>query len=262
RAAAGDPVPQLADLRTQVVDGLKRAGAPEWLAMPINLSTEYSRLARTAATQRERMSAAQNLFRKELLALPFSLARGFVTPYLNKPSEQLPPGFPQLVLELNNRDPKALSGRDRQAWLLSVANMQRLLGRQGEAQATLASAGFDKDVCVMAESSPKLLEQHFSDNDYPEDLNATGQEGSVVFEFNLAAGGQVTSPRIVYSLPSGVFDEASTKGISTLRYVPPTRGGKAIACRGVYQPVTWRLQDESDVWLPSLRPPPRSDETS
>jgi hypothetical protein len=51
-----------------------------------------------------------------------------------------------------------------------------------------------------------------------------------------------------------LFDEPSRKGVSTLRYVPPTRAGKPIACRGLFQSMVWRLENENDFWLPKLTP--------
>jgi TonB family protein len=254
RAGAGDPVPQLGDLRLRIVDGLKRAGAPDWLAMPINSRAEYEQLARTASSASLRLSAAQEFYRKELLTLPFELTRSLVAGFLDNPDEQLPAGIPQLVLDLNARAPKSLSGRDRQGWLLTVARMQRLVGTDDGARVTIASAGLEKDLCTASDALPKLLEQHFSYNDYPEELIAGEQEGSVLFEFNLAATGTVTSPRVVYSLPSGLFDDASKKGIAALRYVAPTRGRKPAACRGLFQPVVWRLEKDNKVWLPTLTP--------
>ena len=261
RAAAGDPVPQLSDLRGRIVDGLKRAGAPDWLGLPINSRAQYEELARTESSNSARLAAAQEYYRKQLLTLPFELARSLVAKFLDNPDEQVSAGVPQLVLDLNARASKSLSGRDRQAWLLTVARMQRLVGRDDAARSTIASAGLEKDLCAASDTPPKLLEQHFSYNDYPEELIAGEQEGAVLFEFNLAATGTVNSPRVIYSLPSGLFDDASKKGIATLRYVVPTRGQKPVACSGLFQSMVWRLEKDNKVWLPTLTPAARDETT-
>jgi hypothetical protein len=59
----------------------------------------------------------------------------------------------------------------------------------------------------------------------------------------------------VYSLPSGLFDEASVKGLDTLRYAPVTNGGKPSSCKGLYQPIVWKLDEEGpDLSVPLMAP--------
>ena len=105
-----------------------------------------------------------------------------------------------------------MAGRERQAWLRRLADAQRSLGKNGDASRTLASAGFERDLCVMGNSQPKLLEQHFSYSDYPPGLIAGEQEGSVLFDFNLSPSGAIAGERIVYSLPAGIFRRPERQG--------------------------------------------------
>ena len=67
----------------------------------------------------------------------------------------------------------------------------------------------------------------------------------MLYDFDVTSTGAVGRHRILYSIPSGLFDEASEKGLTTVRYIAPTRDGKASACRGVYQPIIWRLESGS-----------------
>ena len=135
-----------------------------------------------------------------------------------------------------------------------LAEAQRTLGQTREAHAAIAAAGVPPDLCSAADKVPALLDQHFSYKDYPEHLIAGDQEGAVMFEFSLSPTGNVANRRIVYSLPSGLFDDPSAKGLATVHYTSPTRGGKPASCRGLYQPIIWRLESEHDFSLPRLTP--------
>lgn len=257
RALAGDQVPigQLTDLQTQIADGLKRAGAPIWLVDTIGLQSDYEKIRRTAGDPSEIASHMEAALRGQLAVTPFDLGRLLVMGALgSRKDEETPTQAFQLVLALNAQTPKSLSGRDRQAWLLTVARAQRSLGLVQDAKSTIASAGFEPDLCVASETDTSLLEQHFTYDDYPEELIAGDQEGSVFFEFGISSSGTVANPRIVYSQPAGLFDQPSAKGISSLRYLPVQRDGKPAPCRGIFQPVIWRLEDEEDSWVPSFAP--------
>jgi hypothetical protein len=82
----------------------------------------------------------------------------------------------------------------------------------------------------------------------------------VFFEFGLSPVGAPTDARIIYSLPSGLFDAISSKGLDTLLYAPPTRAGAPASCVGVYQSIRWQLEGSSDssqsgMWLQRDLPP-------
>jgi hypothetical protein len=159
-----------------------------------------------------------------------------------------------MVLDLDDRAPADLSLRERQAWLQTVARAHIELGEAREAHARLASGGFEKDLCLVTDNPPKLLDQHFSYEDYPEALLAGEQAGAVLFDFDLSPAGAVARQRVVYSLPSNLFDVPSAKGLGTVRYTAPTREGKAVPCRGLFQPIIWRVEETEEWTPPKLTP--------
>jgi hypothetical protein len=258
RAVAGDPVlpGQLADLRTQIAEGLRRAGAPEWLAASVELGTEFQQMIQAAANGSDQTSAAQALFRKQLLMSPFEFARPSLLQALSNINGEWPSAALQLVVDLDGKAPASLDPRERRAWRLTVADALRSIGKNAQAQATIAAAGLPKDLCTSADSAPDLLDQHFSYSDYPQELIAGEQEGTVLFEFSLSPSGMVAESRAIYSLPSGLFDQPSAKGLATVRYTPPLRGGKPFSCRGLYQPIVWRLEDDTEFQLPVMTQTP------
>lgn len=257
RARAGDQVlpGQIADLATQIGAGMRRSGAPEWMTAAIEMRASFDQAAAAARDGPDQAARFAELSRQQLLSLPFAFSRDLLTDWLrNLKEEDWPAPVAQLVLDLNAKAPRDLAGPERHSWLLLVGQAQRSLGKDAEARATIASAGFAPDTCALADSSPTLLEQHFSYADYPHDLVAGSQEGAVLFEFDLSPAGTVAGRRVVYSLPSGIFDEASAKGLSTVRFTQPTRKGKPSMCRGMYQPIVWRLEDSEDFTVPVFSP--------
>jgi TonB family protein len=256
RARLGDAIPpgRLSDLRNDIANGLKAAGAPAWLSQGLSIKEKAAEIAQ-ASSPSEGIALFETVMRDQLAGAPFEISRSFLSMAIGGlDDDRVPSSLSRLVVALNSRAPKNLDMRQRQAWLLTVARAQRLLGRKREARDTLASAGLEKDVCAASDSRPQMLEQHFSYEDYPPDLIYGEQEGAVLFDFTINSAGSVTNPRILYSLPSGLFDQASRKGVAGIQYAPAMRDGKAVSCRGTYQPLIWRLQDESDVWTPSLTP--------
>lgn len=256
RARAGDPVlpGQLTDLGKQVGQGLRSAGAPEWLAQAIESRPQRDQLVAASAGDPDRLQVLQGQIREQLLRLPFRLGRQYLAAMLGNLHGEWPPSAANLVIDLNTNAPSAWDRRERQAWLLTLARAQQVLGKEQDARSTLAAGGFEKDWCSASDSDPKLLEQHFSYDDYPDDLIVGEQEGSVAIDFDLTTAGKIAHPRVVYSLPSGLFDQITTNGLAAIRYMPPTLSGKIAACRGVVQAIQWRIGDESDFSLPTLTP--------
>jgi hypothetical protein len=187
------------------------------------------------------------------LRVPINFARELIAQGTSSFQGDWPAPYAQLVVDLKP-NAASLTGRERQAWLLMLAQAQRTLGLKRDAVATISTVGLPDDLCIRTDAEPALLDQKFSYKDYPEDLIAGEQEGAVMFDFALSPSGNVARRRIVYSLPSGLFDEPSAKGLATVRYTAPTRGGKAVTCGGVYQPIVWRLEGEHDFSLPRLAP--------
>ena len=252
RARNGDPVSpgQVGDLDKQAAAGMRAAGAPEYLARALDVHVGLEQAAAAAATDPSQASAFVAAQREQFLQMPFPIARTIFNGMVRNIKDEWPPEASKLLIDLNGRAPPSMAGRERQAWLRRLADAQRSLGKNGDASRTLASAGFERDLCVMGDSQPKLLEQHFSYSDYPPGLVAGEQEGSVLFDFNLSPSGDIAGERIVYSLPAGIFDAPSAKGLGTVRYAAPSRSGKPSSCRGVFQPIVWRLEEDEDFTLP------------
>jgi hypothetical protein len=255
RARSGDTVlpGQLSDLNKQIAAGMKQAAAPDWLVQIIASRSEYEQTASALAGDPNRFSTLMDVFRTFLLRVPINFAREMLAEGKSSFQGDWPAPYAQLIVDLKPNG-ASLSGRERHAWLLMLAEAQRTLGQRQEAHATIAAAGIPADLCIGNDAAPALLDQHFSYKDYPEDLIAGNQEGVVMFEFGLSPSGNLASRRVIYSLPSGLFDEPSAKGLSTVRYTAPTKGGRPVTCRGIYQPIVWRLEGERDFTLPRLVP--------
>jgi hypothetical protein len=256
RARSGDPVlpGQITDLGAEVSADLRSHGAPDWIPGIIESQIASMTQGAAAADDMERFAIFVSMIRDQLQKLPVRISYVPLQGMVSSLPDAWPAAAAQIVVDHNARVLPALTGRQRQAWLLTVAEAQRELGKSADAAKTIGTAGLDKDLCIAGDSPPELLEQHFSYSDYPDSLIAGEQEGAVFYEFNLTLSGSVTGPRIIYSLPSNLFDEASAKGLSTVRYVAPTRKGKPSPCRAVYQPIVWRLGDETNYAVPSLMP--------
>jgi len=253
RAQAGESVSsgQVADLSTAVAAGMRRAGAPEWMAKMF----EFRLTMEQAAAQGEdslNAPAMRALAREELLQAPFPIGRELLLNMVSNFKQEWPTEVAQLFLDLDRHRPPSLAGRARQAWLLSVAHAQKLLKGRPAAQATLAAADLPRDLCVVADEDLTLLDQHFSYSDYPHQLQVGDQEGAVLFDFDLSPTGSVSGHRIVYSLPSNLFDEASAKGLSTVRYTAPRMSGRVAGCRGLFQPIIWRLESNDNFSIPTF----------
>jgi len=260
RAQAGETIMpgQLAELRNQIAEGIRRFGGPEWVANSIEMQTELERMTLAAADGTDVSGEFQGLLQKQLLAAPFDVARPGLLSMLSEVHGDWPPQASQAVLDLNAREPRSQTVREHQAWQLTVARALRNSGKDAQARQAVIAAGIPRDACLAMDRDTTLLEQHFSDKDYPEPLEAGEQEGAVLFEYGLTADGKVTNPRVVYSLPSGLFDEASVKGLETLRYLPVTSGAKPASCKGLYQPIVWKLEEDGPDLSVPLMPPTES----
>ncbi len=257
RSRVGDPVlpGQLSDLRAEIGAGLKRAGAPLWLSESYALRSEFERLMHSGSNLAEKLALVESFALQRLRNMPFPVARFHIRQLIENVHEDLPPPAARMILDLDTRLPKTLTKRERQAWAQTVGWAQSSLGNSAGKRAALESAGIERDLCIASDTDdPNLLEQHFSNDDYPSELTTGQQEGAVMFEFGVATDGKIRAPRIVYAMPSGLFDELSRKGIATIRYTPATRNGKAYGCRGQLQSVIWRLEGMSDFTAPTMTP--------
>jgi tetratricopeptide (TPR) repeat protein len=257
RATAGDDVlpGQLIDLSAQVAAGLRLARAPEWLASGVEARADLYRAYASGGPFADQLSYYQAKATSELARMPLAVARQGLSEFErefeeNGRDDRIRTVLAQVTVSLKDKAPTDLNPRERQAWFLTVARSQRSLGEIQHARSTIAAAGFEKELCAAMDGDVELLEQHFSENDYPPDLNVGLQEGVTTFDFDVTPSGRVGAHRILYSLPSGLFDEVSEKGLSTVRYQVPKMGGKSSACRGIVQPIVWRLEEPSHQFAP------------
>lgn len=263
RAAAGDAVlpGQLADLATQVSAGLRRSGAPEWLAHGIDVQSELVQVVAGDGDPQEKAATARTKMISEVEQAPFGFARQFLAAIdsRSRNENELDPGVARLIVGMNAKLPSTMTARERRAWVFTLAKAQRALQGVEVAQRTLAAAKVQPDLCLMTDDPPKLLDQHFTYKDYPTELIAGDQEGVTAFDFDLTDTGKVAAHRIIFSLPSGIFDEVSAKGLATVRYTEPRRSGKASPCRGILQPIVWRLEGDDPFAVPHFASPASGD---
>lgn len=247
-AAAGEEVQpgQIIDLSTAIAEGMRSEGAPAWLADVTTRQFQLARARQAAADNPAEMASFNSKLRQSFRALPFDIAR-FVAMAERTSQPELSGSSAEMILSLNEKVPSDLPARDRQSWLVAVAEAQKSLGREAQAKATLRKAAIAPDLCLASDADPKLLEQKFSYSDYPEDLIAGEQEGVSTFDFDLAPDGKVAGQRVILSFPANLFDAVSAKGLASVRYSEPRRNGKPAGCRGLVQPIIWRLEDNQNI---------------
>ena len=257
RAAAGGDVPpgRLVELRGELAAGLRKAGAPEWMGDMLSFRTDLERLTRSAAaTGKPDFKTFLTLWNELLQKSPFPISRVLMQEMLNSSKDSLTSAQITSINDLRRRAPVALAGRDLQAFLQKVANAQRAAGFDTEARQTAAATGLPQDFCARTDNPPKLLEQPFTSKDYPTDLVPAEIKGYSLVELSVTPSGNPSGIRTVLSIPSGLFDEVTTKGASAMQFSKPAVNGKARPCRAQTQGVQWRLEEEGDFDAPTLLP--------
>jgi len=68
---------------------------------------------------------------------------------------------------------------------------------------------------------------------YPSDAASRGIEGFIALRFTVEADGSTSGVEVIYSAPSGYFDEAAIGAITNWRYEPATIDGVAVRREGV-----------------------------
>lgn len=76
---------------------------------------------------------------------------------------------------------------------------------------------------------------------YPAGARADGVQGYVVLEYRVDEEGRVTAPRVVESVPPGVFDAAALGAIRSWRYRPWDDGSGPRAVDGIRSRFDFRL---------------------
>ena len=255
RTYAGDVAPgRLTELRTILIEDLGRAGAPASLTKLLSLRANLEQLAQSALAGSPDARALAAVWNEVLREIPFTAARYLMRDAQSQFQGSVPPEQASMIAGLLERMPPDLRGHDRQAFLQTMAWAQRAAGNKNQAFKTIASTALAPDACVRTDNPPQMLEQNFTPEDYPTDLIPAELRGYSMVEFDLSPSGKPTKPRTVVSLPSGLFDEVTAKGIATMRYSEPSLNGKPHTCRFETQSVVWRLQGEDDMQAPTLLP--------
>jgi hypothetical protein len=247
-AAAGEAVQpgQVVDLSAAVAEGMRRERAPVWLSKIPTSEIDLAKAGQAARENPDQLPKFYAALREMLLEMPFDVARYLILSQRNSQPELSDP-VAEMIIALNGKMPGDLPAPDRHSWAIAVAEAQRTLGRDSQTKTTLQSAGIAPDLCLASDSDPKLLDQRFSYKDYPDDLIAGEQEGLSTFDFNLTSEGRVTSQRVILSYPANLFDAVSAKGLANVRYSEPKRNGRSVGCRGLAQPIVWRLEDNQEI---------------
>ena len=257
RTLAGDPVPpaRLVELRSAIMAGMKRNKAPADVVALLAFRAEMDRLMRAAAAEgRPDLAGFQAAWLRTMQKMPFSTARYFIREMVEKFRDNLTSEQVRMVSDLSDRAPETLAGRDKQAFLLMLAGAKRIVGRSEEGSRDAAATGIAPDICVRADTPPAMLVQKFTAEDYPPDLVSAELKGYSLVEFDVTGAGTAGPPRTILSFPSGLFDQATAKGVETMKFTPALVNGKTLACRAHTQGVAWRLEDEEAFSPPTLLP--------
>lgn len=75
----------------------------------------------------------------------------------------------------------------------------------------------------------------WGDVTYPEDARSSGIQGDVVVDVTVDSNGSSRNPRVVYAIPTKLFEAAARAGALHLQWQPMDRDGKAIHCYMMYR---------------------------
>lgn len=142
----------------------------------------------------------------------------------------------------------------RTSLLVRLAGIQKKSGAKSFRE-TYRRAGISEDACITFEDNPELEEQKITDGDYPTDGVHHSIAGATVLEYSVTPEGRVSAPRIIVGAPSLLFDPVVLDELNQFRYKPPKRNGRAASCRGVVQPIKWKLPDQPEFQLPTFMEP-------
>lgn len=238
-------IARILDLYQQVADGFERVGAPPELASTIRMISQGLQMLSDSSGQPDG-AKAQALIKQQLAAMPFASARRAIDIFAaDFHDTDAPASLAQAILDLNQRTPATLDQRERQGWAETVAWAQRSLGKPALARKALQDAGLSLSLCDSSDVGPVIVDSGFTGDSYPTSLLPAALQGSVVAEVDVGPTGKTSSPRVLISAPSGMFDEATLGGIPRTQYTPAKRSGKDVACRAQVQRVVWRMEDRA-----------------
>jgi len=78
---------------------------------------------------------------------------------------------------------------------------------------------------------------------YPQREFDRGQEGWVIVEFTVTAGGDVENAKVIASSPPDIFDASALQGIAACRFEPKMVQGEPVAAEDVRERVFFLIED-------------------
>ena len=155
---------------------------------------------------------------------------------------------------------RALSGYARRSLLREVSSDRESSRYQlraerfdAEMEAALTAYPLHAEFAVLHEETPepRILPEGTADTyplrraepSYPSQALYAGIEGFVAIRFDVNEEGRVVDPEIIFSVPSGVFDESSLNAVSRWRYEPATVNGEPVRREGVETQFNFELSN-------------------
>jgi TonB family protein len=81
---------------------------------------------------------------------------------------------------------------------------------------------------------------------YPDTAHVKKVEGYVRVEYDVTVDGTVANPRVVESVPSGIFDEAALAAVRSWKFHPAVRDGKVVESKGLVSRLDFKLGESED----------------
>ena len=81
---------------------------------------------------------------------------------------------------------------------------------------------------------------------YPESAHLKKVEGYVRVQYDVTVDGAVVNPRVVESVPQGIFDEAALNAVRTWKFHPAVVDGKAVESKGLVSRLDFKLGESED----------------
>ena len=265
-------VPHLLELQQRVQGRVEEAGAADWaetMALSRRAATAMRRLpgadallpteedfalTQAVPTPEAAMAAFRTMSRQRARHPDLDLAYQWLTTWLED-DDDLPPGEAlSAVEELLRRFDDRNADPRRQALLVRLARIQRDLGDEAGASASLRRAGVPSDSCLAMGVERRQVSGEISSEAYPVWARRYEMHGFVEIEYTLSAEGSVVGQRVVFSSPSSVFDQVSVEGFGRYRFSLESPRQARSGCRGNIQPLTWRMGERQPPRPPGFDP--------
>jgi protein TonB len=125
----------------------------------------------------------------------------------------------------------------RSARIGAVASLARV--------ATIACAALILGACMSSPSRPAEV-MAAGGMQYPESAHQKKVEGYVRVEYDVTVEGTVANPRVVESVPTGIFDEAALAAVRSWKFHPAVRDGKVVESKGLVSRLDFKLGESED----------------